>query len=202
MKLEYLAIDGYKSLKHLEIHFQKQSSATAIDFLIGRNGSGKSSVLEAVGLIFTRIMHNETPGFGFELKYRMSDGAQIQVCPQPEKRKQEGYRQRLFVRIRKDGQEKIADRIPGEYLPDRIVSYCSGANASMEEILVQSPREALISDLYDQMKLGEEADAEQIRVIQNDYKGFDNHPRVLSLDAVTAKIVLPVLFAVLPAHFG
>lgn len=198
MKLEYLAIDGYKSLKHLEIHFQKQSSATAIDFLIGRNGSGKSSVLEAVGLIFTRIMHNETPGFGFELKYRMSDGAQIQVCPQPEKRKQEGYRQRLFVRIRKDGQEKIADRIPGEYLPDRIVSYCSGANASMEEILVQSPREALISDLYDQMKLGEEADAEQIRAIQNDYKGFDNHPRVLSLDAVTAKIVLPVLFAVLP----
>ncbi len=198
MKLEYLAIDGYKSLKNLEIHFQKQSSTTAIDFLIGRNGSGKSSVLEAVGLIFTRIMQNETPGFEFDLKYRISDGTQIHVCPQPEPRKREGYRQKLFVRIRKDGQENIADRIPNEYLPDRIVSYCSGANSSMEEILVQSPREALICDLYDQMKLGGEADAEQIREIRNDYEGLDNHPRVLSLDAATAKIVLPVLFAILP----
>ena len=68
MKLDYLAIDGYKGLKKLEINFQKQSSATAIDFLIGKNGSGKSSVLEAIGLIFTRIMQNETPGFAFELK--------------------------------------------------------------------------------------------------------------------------------------
>lgn len=31
MKLDYLAIDGYKGLKKLEINFQKQSSATAID---------------------------------------------------------------------------------------------------------------------------------------------------------------------------
>lgn len=191
MKLEYLAIDGYKNLKNLEIHFQKQSSTTAIDFLIGRNGSGKSSVLEAIGLIFTRIMQNETPGFAFDLKYKMPDGIEIHVRAQAEE-------QKLLVTIRKDGQEETVNRIPGEYLPDRIVSYCSGSKHAMEEILVQSPREALISDLYDQMKLGGEADARKILEIKSDYEGLDNHPRVLSLDAATAKIVVPVLFAILP----
>lgn len=101
MKLDYLAIDGYKGLKKLEINFQKQSSATAIDFLIGKNGSGKSSVLEAIGLIFTRIMQNETPGFAFELKYSMSDGTQIQVRPQTEAGKRGENSSKLAVILQK-----------------------------------------------------------------------------------------------------
>ena len=69
MKLEYLYIDGYKGLKRLKLQFKEQTGVVPVDFLIGCNGSGKSSVLEAVGLIFTRIMQNELPGFIFELKY-------------------------------------------------------------------------------------------------------------------------------------
>ena len=68
MKLEYLYIDGYKGLKRLKLQFKEQTGAVPVDFLIGCNGSGKSSVLEAVGLIFTRIMQNELPGFIFEFK--------------------------------------------------------------------------------------------------------------------------------------
>ena len=79
MKLEYLYIDGYKGLKRLKLQFKEQTGAVPVDFLIGCNGSGKSSVLEAVGLIFTRIMQNELPGFIFELKYRMPDGTGIYV---------------------------------------------------------------------------------------------------------------------------
>lgn len=82
MKLEYLYIDGYKGLKRLKLQFKEQTGAVPVDFLIGCNGSGKSSVLEAVGLIFTRIMQNELPGFIFELKYRMPDGTGIYVKPQ------------------------------------------------------------------------------------------------------------------------
>ena len=63
MKLEYLYIDGYKGLKRLKLQFKEQTGAVPVDFLIGCNGSGKSSVLEAVGLIFTRIMQNELPDF-------------------------------------------------------------------------------------------------------------------------------------------
>ena len=52
MKLEYLYIDGYKGLKRLKLQFKEQTGVVPVDFLIGCNGSGKSSVLEAVGLIF------------------------------------------------------------------------------------------------------------------------------------------------------
>ena len=61
MKLEYLYIDGYKGLKRLKLQFKEQTGVVPVDFLIGCNGSGKSSVLEAVGLFFTRIMQNESP---------------------------------------------------------------------------------------------------------------------------------------------
>lgn len=198
MRLEYLAIDGYKGLKDLRIDFWKQRSKTAIDFLIGKNGSGKSSVLEALGLIFTRIMQNESPGFSFDLRYEMSDGTNVHVWPQGKSEKRNESSGKLHVEIRAQGEVRVLERIPGEYLPDRIISYCSGANSSMEEILVNSPREALVSDLYDQARKNVEEDSAKVREILNFYEQLDDNPRVLSLDAVTSKVVLPVLFAVLP----
>ena len=44
MKLEYLYIDGYKGLKRLKLQFKEQTGVVPVDFLIGCNGSGKSSV--------------------------------------------------------------------------------------------------------------------------------------------------------------
>ena len=49
MKLEYLYLDGYKSLKKVSLSFKKQESSAFVNFLIGQNGSGKSSLLEAIG---------------------------------------------------------------------------------------------------------------------------------------------------------
>lgn len=150
MKLEYLYIDGYKGLKRLKLQFKEQTGVVPVDFLIGCNGSGKSSVLEAVGLIFTRIMQNELPGFIFELKYRMPDGTGIYVKPQKKGFcDASGRRRKLYVELEKNGKTQQLYSIPDEYLPDRIISYCSGANSSMEDILIRSPRASLASDLYD-----------------------------------------------------
>lgn len=55
MKLEYLYLDGYKSLKKVSLSFKEQESSASVNFLIGQNGSGKSSLLEAVGLIFQEL---------------------------------------------------------------------------------------------------------------------------------------------------
>lgn len=54
MKLEYLYLDGYKSLKKVSLSFKEQESSAFVNFLIGQNGSGKSSLLEAIGLIFSK----------------------------------------------------------------------------------------------------------------------------------------------------
>ena len=218
MKLEYLYIDGYKGLKRLKLQFKEQTGVVPVDFLIGCNGSGKSSVLEAVGLIFTRIMQNELPGFIFELKYRMPDGTGIYVKPQKKGFcDASGRRRKLYVELEKNGKTQQLYSIPDEYLPDRIISYCSGANSSMEDILIRSPRASLASDLYDlslamDVENGEGpvsgkeehpgessvARAEAAEEILSFYERLDVNPRVLFLDAVTSKFILPALFAVMP----
>ena len=218
MKLEYLYIDGYKGLKRLKVQFKEQTGVVPVDFLIGCNGSGKSSVLEAVGLIFTRIMQNELPGFIFELKYRMPDGTGIYVKPQKKGFcDASGRRRKLYVELEKNGKTQQLYSIPDEYLPDRIISYCSGANSSMEDILIRSPRASLASDLYDlslamDVENGEGpvsgkeehpgessvARGEAAEEILSFYERLDVNPRVLFLDAVTSKFILPALFAVMP----
>ena len=218
MKLEYLYIDGYKGLKRLKLQFKEQTGVVPVDFLIGCNGSGKSSVLEAVGLIFTRIMQNELPGFIFELKYRMPDGTGIYVKPQKKGFcDASGRRRKLYVELEKNGKTQQLYSIPDEYLPDRIISYCSGANSSMEDILIRSPRASLASDLYDlslamDVEHGEGpvsgkeehpgessvARGEAAEEILSFYERLDVNPRVLFLDAVTSKFILPALFAVMP----
>ena len=218
MKLEYLYIDGYKGLKRLKLQFKEQTGVVPVDFLIGCNGSGKSSVLEAVGLIFTRIMQNELPGFIFELKYRMPDGTGIYVKPQKKGFcDASGRRRKLYVELEKNGKTQQLYSIPDEYLPDRIISYCSGANSSMEDILIRSPRASLASDLYDlslamDVENGEGpvsgkeehpgessvARVEAAEELLSFYERLDVNPRVLFLDAVTSKFILPALFAVMP----
>lgn len=200
MKLESLYIDGYKGLRELSIDFAGQTSPAVVNFLIGPNGSGKSSVLEALGLIFTRVMQGETPGFDFELRYRMADGTGVFIKPRErEGRKRSGFGKRLLIRTEKSGEDREYDAVPNDCLPDRIVSYCSGANNSMEEILISSPRDSLASDLYDlSLEDEDEADYERIRSVLDYYEQLDINPRVLYLDADTSKLVLPVLFAVLP----
>ena len=218
MKLEYLYLDGYKGLKRLKLQFKEQTGVVPVDFLIGCNGSGKSSVLEAVGLIFTRIMQNELPGFIFELKYRMPDGTGIYVKPQKKGFcDASGRRRKLYVELEKNGKTQQLYSIPDEYLPDRIISYCSGANSSMEDILIRSPRASLASDLYDlslamDVENGEGpvsgkeehpgessvARGEAAEEILSFYERLDVNPRVLFLDAVTSKFILPALFAVMP----
>ena len=205
-------------MKRLKLQFKEQTGVVPVDFLIGCNGSGKSSVLEAVGLIFTRIMQNELPGFIFELKYRMPDGTGIYVKPQKKGFcDASGRRRKLYVELEKNGKTQQLYSIPDEYLPDRIISYCSGANSSMEDILIRSPRASLASDLYDlslamdvengegpvsgkEEHSGESSVArgEAAEEILSFYERLDVNPRVLFLDAVTSKFILPALFAVMP----
>lgn len=200
MKLEYLYLDGYKGLKKLEIHFHEQSASVAINFFIGRNGSGKSRILEAVGLIFTRIMQEELPGFDFEICYSIAHGAKITVKPQaPNHRDDSDRRRKLDVQVEKDGKKSVYYAVPNEYLPSRIISYCSGANNTMDSILISSPRDALASDFYDiSMQNENDRNLEEIDDMRRYYEQLTINPRTLYLDAISSKIILPVLFAVVP----
>ncbi len=72
MQIQRLYIESYKRLQNFEIEFRQP-----VSLLIGRNGSGKSSLLEALAWIF-RSAHltyveekPETPPFNFKITYEV-----------------------------------------------------------------------------------------------------------------------------------
>jgi len=160
-------------------------------------------MLEAIGLIFTRIMQDESPGFDFELVYQMPDGAEVVVTPLHSDSKHEDNRKKLDVCIRKKGaaQQTRTHTIPQAYRPDRIIAYCSGSNHAMDHVLRHYPKAAVANELYGMVDSHESEidDAYRQELLQH-YEQLDVNPQTLYLDATTSKFIIPVLFAVLPMN--
>lgn len=76
MKINYIYIDGYKSLNKLEVSFDNNSTVNA---LIGNNGSGKSNVIEALTKVFIAVYNDSTVDFVYEIHYTISDN-EIVLC--------------------------------------------------------------------------------------------------------------------------
>ena len=74
MRLRRLWLGNYYNLKDVTIEFDTSPSlhgSTSIRFFVGLNGSGKSSALEAIGLIFSHLAANAKPGIEFDIEYEM-----------------------------------------------------------------------------------------------------------------------------------
>jgi len=80
MRLDKLKIDRFKNLQNFSIDFDEDSQTTV---LVGRNGSGKSNLLEALILIFRDLDLGEPPQFGYELCY-FCRNHQIKIIAKPE----------------------------------------------------------------------------------------------------------------------
>jgi len=76
MELKRLWVGNYKNLNDFEIDFSDKDGCTV---LIGNNGSGKSNIIEAIGMIFSSLYYNDysdfTPEktniFDFEIEYKV-----------------------------------------------------------------------------------------------------------------------------------
>ena len=66
MRLDRLSIPNYRNLRSFEIDFDESQSTTV---LIGRNGSGKSNLIEAIVEIFRELELSGTPSFAYTLQY-------------------------------------------------------------------------------------------------------------------------------------
>lgn len=197
MLLERVRIQHYKCLRDVSAEFSSPAAGKRTFFphlLVGVNGSGKSCFLEALGLMFTRIMQGEAPGFPFVLEYRIRQ-AQVRVRPAG---KDAPPDRKLEVTVTTDGGTRQLERVPEEYLPRRIVACISGSNHLMESVLLSSPQESLSSGLYDLAgREGPDREREMARLLEQ-YRALDTNPRVFSIDGKTARLVAPVLFAVVP----
>ena len=168
MQLEKLYIKDYKILKKFTIDFPHDfKKYTSV--LIGTNGSGKSTILEAIAQIFSSVFLKEKAKFGFELGYSIRHEKMIEE----KSVSSEFHTAYLSVKL---SANKKGDTIQIEtvdslgntsnktnilekeqmvfavgtttysYLPDNIVIYYSGLSEIMQELV--QPHNKRISSAY------------------------------------------------------
>jgi predicted ATPase len=127
MRLDWLRIPNYRNrnLRNFEIDFDEDQSTTV---LIGRNGSGKSNLFEAIVEIFRDLELKNPPAFAYELRYVCREQV-IELNADPER-----GNKRLEVRV--DGksitQKAFLDN-PDHYLPNFVFAYYSGSSSRLEK---------------------------------------------------------------------
>ncbi len=228
MKLQKVYIKKYKHLHDFEINFHdydRELGNADIRFFIGKNGSGKSAFMEALGLIFTRVLQDESPGFIFELVYSVyTDGAEIQIKISNRKAANLLHRdsasEPLSIGIQPKFEVSVRNRGAGfvkidlfkkpfssliQYHPKKIISCSSGPNNIMENVLVHTPSSSLKSDVYDASNKGvsfKDYDVRQKEIDDSlrNLGALADNPRCLYIDGNTAKLVLIALFASIPGN--
>ena len=145
MRIDWLWLDNYKNLSDLTINFSQDHLITV---LIGRNGTGKSNVLEALTIIFRDLLMGERfPSFQYRIAYEIR-GRWVFVDADPEKKSP--YRAKT---ISKDDQPEpypvgaLFEDLKGElisrtklvgedsmYLPRFLFGYYSGESERMREV--------------------------------------------------------------------
>ncbi len=119
MQLKRVVLKEYKNLKDFELIFNGEAS---IDVLIGKNGSGKSNLFEALIEIFEALV-DERPSFDFELDYEI-EKEQVSI-------RYVAVKEDLFLN------DKLVKKINTQYLPDNILIYYSGHNPRIEKLLTK-----------------------------------------------------------------
>ena len=126
MKLKSLYLKDFKNLRDLAVDFDAQSASTV---LVGRNGTGKSNILEAITIIFRDLDLGEVSAFSYRLSYACR-GREIAVDCDPDRKT---YRVKVHVDGRAIGYKKFAFESERKYLPKFVFGYYSGPGNRLEE---------------------------------------------------------------------
>ncbi len=144
MRILRLYIKNYGNLQDLEF---KPSEAPQTTVVLGRNGAGKSNLIEALVEIFRDLEAGEASAFYYELDYHIR-GQHIQLANNPEGRP----KQQALVNGTKLPMAKFHAE-PETYLPKYVFSYYSGWNRRLEKLFDKPAKH-----LYQQWKQGGSSD--------------------------------------------
>lgn len=143
MRLVSLSLPALRRLRDVRIPFDRGAPRVGdsqLDILVGVNGAGKSTVLEAIGLIFAQLDAGEDVGFPYEIEYELR-GNRFRAATEPDG---------SSVVWRGDGSgawHRV--RSPGDALPARIVAYSAGPGRGLAEALAISTERAIQADVGD-----------------------------------------------------
>lgn len=124
MKLDWLKLPAYRNLKNFEIDFDESQPTTV---LLGRNGTGKSNLIEAIVEIFRDLDQGSPTAFPYQLRYRCRDRS-IHLDHDPTR--SDG---RLQARVNDQPiPTKRLVEATHDFLPSYVFAYYSGWSSRLE----------------------------------------------------------------------
>jgi predicted ATPase len=124
MRLDRLRIPSYRNLRSFEIDFDESQPTTV---LLGRNGSGKSNLIEAVVEIFRDLESGEVPPLAYTIDYVCRDRA-IHIDADPSRK---GKRLDIAIDGKSVSQTAFQEGTD-KYLPNYVFAYYSGWSSRLE----------------------------------------------------------------------
>lgn len=148
MRLNYLKIDRFKNLNGFAVDFDEKCEEP-VTVLLGRNGSGKSNLFEALIIIFRDLITGKTTvDFGYDLRYTLRGGTvAVRVFNPPvvndenkgtssqgdfAGKENEPIDVFAFTVTENGMERRIARKDIRSFLPRYVVTYYSGASNRME----------------------------------------------------------------------
>lgn len=168
MKIDKLHIKSpFKQLENIEIDFDEDNLMTV---LVGRNGSGKSNIIEALVSIFRNLDLGESPPFAYQLVYRLGSSKEVDPTShrwfeikidadisQLTKAKQYSIHYKdLFTQIEnKLSITKVQRDKNGEseFLPKHLFAYYSGTSNRLEKYFTKHRTDFYVKLLKDKIDL-------------------------------------------------
>jgi predicted ATPase len=166
MKVDKLHIRShFKNLENFKVNFDEDHLMTVV---VGRNGSGKSNVLEALVSIFRNLDLGEAPPFSYELEFQLGEegwtkwydvkvdadpsrgtlAKQYQVSVKDKHDRKEDFKSVPFSKVKRNKKTKQAD-----YLPSFLFAYYSGPSDRLEKYFRKHRDEYYRELLYNKLEL-------------------------------------------------
>ena len=122
MRIDRVKIKNFKNLKDATIDFDERQTTSVV---IGKNGAGKSNLLEALVIIFRDLdLGEDTTMFDYEIAYQCK-GHNIEIS---------AYDGKRIIKVNGDTISKSYFKTnKDKYLPSNVFSYYSGNEKRMEE---------------------------------------------------------------------
>lgn len=157
MRLDYLKVDRFKNLSKFSIDFD-EACEEPVTVVLGRNGSGKSNLFEALVIIFRDLFAGKsTTDFGYDLRYTLHGGrTAVRIWnPSPDSSdtplaSREGHSIESFscIVVESGREIRVAKKDLKAFLPNYVVTYYSGVSNRMEHHFFK-PQLAFRDELLD-----------------------------------------------------
>lgn len=134
MRINWVYVNEYKNLKNQKIVFQNNTSNVYV--LVGKNGSGKSNIIEALSYIFSSLFKDPLhPAFAYGISYTI-DSKTVEI----------EWLLQLDIKV---NEEKVRYDylVRNKLLPNRVVSVYSGEESRLWEDIYKPFYDDYINEL-------------------------------------------------------